>query len=185
MNRREALSRVGLMLGGTLSAPTLRAFDRWNQTSPGNRINSGSVLNEEQREIMARVADLIIPKTDTPGAIDAGVPAFIEVMLRDGYTKPVQDVFLAGLGDLAGKGFLTASSDQQTTILKQIETAALANAKTGSVSFWQLIKELTVWGYFTSEAGIKSSLDYQPIPGKFEAIKIKPGQKDFMYGNQV
>ena len=57
---------------------------------------------------MARVAELIIPKTDTPGAIDAGVPAFIEVMLRDGYTKPVQDVFLAGLGDLAGKGFLTA-----------------------------------------------------------------------------
>lgn len=173
------------MLGGTLSAPTLLAFDRWNQTAPENRINGASILNEEQREIMARVAELIIPKTDTPGAIDAGVPAFIEIMLRDGYTKPVQDVFLAGLGDLAGKGFLSASPDQQTTLLKQIETNALANAKSGSVSFWQLIKELTVWGYFTSEAGIKSSLDYQPIPGKFEAIKIRPGQKDFMYGNQV
>lgn len=173
------------MLGGTLSAPTLLAFDRWNQTAPKNRINGASILNEEQREMMARVAELIIPKTDTPGAIDVGVPAFIEIMLRDGYTKPVQDVFLAGLSDLAGKGFLSASPDQQTTLLKQIEANALTNAKSGSVSFWQLIKELTVWGYFTSEAGIKSSLDYQPIPGKFEAIKIRPGQKDFMYGNQV
>lgn len=173
------------MLGGTLSAPTLLAFDRWNQTAPDSRINKAPVLNEEQREIMARVAELIIPKTDTPGAIDVGVPAFIELMLRDGYTKPVQDVFLAGLGDLAGKGFLTASTEQQTMLLRQVETNALANAKAGSVSFWQLIKELTVWGYFTSEAGITSSLDYQPIPGKFEAIKIKPGQKDFMYGNQV
>lgn len=173
------------MLGGTLSAPTLLAFDRWNQTAPENRINSASILNEEQREIMARVAELIIPKTDTPGAIDVGVPAFIEVMLRDGYDKPVQDVFMTGLGDLSGKGFLTSSADQQTTLLKQVEANALANAKAGSVSFWQLIKELTVWGYFTSEAGIKSSLDYQPIPGKFEAIKIKPGQKDVMYGNQV
>lgn len=185
MNRREALSRVSLMLGGTLSAPTLLAFDRWNQTAPGNRTNGVSILNEEQREIMARVTELIIPKTDTPGAIDAGVPAFIEVMLRDGYTKPVQDVFLAGLGDLAGNRFLTGSADQQTALLKQVEAQAIANAKAGSVSFWQLIKELTVWGYFTSEVGIKSSLDYQPIPGKFEAIKIKPGQKDFMYGNQV
>lgn len=185
MNRREALSRVSLMLGGTLSAPTLLAFDRWNQTAPESLRNSASMLNEEQREIMARVAELIIPKTDTPGAIDAGVPAFIEVMLRDGYKKPVQDVFLEGLGDLAGKGFLTSSADQQTALLKQVEASALANAKAGSVSFWQLIKELTVWGYFTSETGIKSSFDYQPNPGKFEAIKIKPGQKDFMYGNQV
>ncbi|AUD04589.1 gluconate 2-dehydrogenase subunit 3 family protein [Spirosoma pollinicola] len=185
MNRREALSRVSLMLGGTLSAPTLLAFDRWSQTTPENRKTGASILNEEQREVIARVAELIIPKTDTPGAIDAGVPAFIEVMLRDGYTKSVQDVFLTGLGNLAGKGLLTASPDQQTTLLKQLEANALANAKAGTVSFWQLIKELTVWGYFTSEAGIKSSLDYQPIPGKFEAIKIKPGQKDFMYGNQV
>ncbi|AKD57200.1 gluconate 2-dehydrogenase subunit 3 family protein [Spirosoma radiotolerans] len=185
MNRREALSRVSLMLGGTLSAPTLLAFDRWNQMTPESRVNSPSILNEEQREIMARVAERIIPKTDTPGAIDVGVPAFIELMLREGYTKPVQDTFLTGLGDLAGKGFLTASADQQTTLLKQVEAQTLANAKAGSVSFWQLIKELTVWGYFTSEAGIKSSFDYQPIPGKFEAIKIRPGQKDFMYGNQV
>ena len=50
MNRREALSRVSLMLGGTLSAPTLLAFDRWNQTAPENRINGASILNEEQRE---------------------------------------------------------------------------------------------------------------------------------------
>lgn len=173
------------MLGGTLSAPTLLAFDRWSQTNPESRENGASILNEEQREIMARVAELIIPKTDTPGAVDAGVPDFIEIILRDCYAKPVQDVFLTGLGDLAGKGLLTASPDQQTTLLKQVEVQALANTKAGSVSFWQLIKELTVWGYFTSEAGIKSSFDYQPIPGKFEPIKIKPGQKDFMYGNQV
>ncbi len=184
MNRREAVTQVAWMVGGILSAPTLQAMNRWEQIAtsgtPLNRM--GSFLNETQHAIMARVSDLIIPHTDTPGALDVGVPDFIEVMLRDCYKKSAQDLFLEGLGNLDRKGFLTLSPDQQTATLKQVEADALKNS---NVSFWQLIKEQTLLGYFTSEAGIKASFDYQPIPGRFEAIKIKPGQKDFMYGNQA
>lgn len=184
MNRREALTRTAWILGGTLSAPTLQAMSRWEQIVSQGVVPSrtNSILNETQREITARVAELILPRTDTPGALDVGVPDFIEVMLRDCYKKPAQDMFLAGLGELERKGFLTISADQQTAILKEVETEA---KKANDVTFWQMIKEQTLLGYFTSEAGVKASFDYQPIPGKFEAIKIKPGQKDFMYGNQA
>ncbi|GAB4039997.1 gluconate 2-dehydrogenase subunit 3 family protein [Spirosoma jeollabukense] len=184
MNRREAVTRVAWMLGGVFSAPTLQAMTRWEQitTSGSPRSHMGSFLNETQHAIMARVADLIIPQTDTPGALDVGVPDFIEIMLRDCYKKPAQDLFLAGLGDLDQKGFLTLSPDQQMATLTKVEAEAQKNT---NPSFWQLIKEQTLLGYFTSEGGIKASFDYQPIPGRFEAIKIKPGQKDFMYGNQA
>ena len=184
MNRREALAQTAWILGGILSAPTLQAMNRWEKlvskgAAPSRTI---SILNETQHEIMARVTELILPRTDTPGALDAGVPDFIEIMLRDCYKKPAQNIFLAGIGELERKGFLTTSPDQQTATLKQIEAES---KKYSDVTFWQMIKEQTLLGYFTSEAGIKASFDYQPIPGKFEAIKIKPGQKDFMYGNQA
>ena len=184
MNRRDALTRTAWLLGGTLSAPTLQAMNRWEQLALSGRTHhrTNSFLTETQREIVARTADLILPRTDTPGAIDAGVPDFINLMLQDCYKKPAQDAFLTGLSDLERKNFLTLTPDQQTALLKQVE----AEAQTSSTpTYWLITKELTLLGYFTSEPGIKASFDYQPIPGKFVAIKIKPGQKDFMYGNQV
>ncbi|MVM28981.1 gluconate 2-dehydrogenase subunit 3 family protein [Spirosoma sp. HMF4905] len=186
MNRREAVARVAWLMGGTLSAPTLMAMSRWEQVVDDQKTRPETAdfrLDDGQREIVARVSDIIIPKTDTPGAIDVGVPAFMDVMLRDCYKKPAQDAFIAGVRNLESKNFLTLKPDQQTDVLKQVEASSAPSAT--SPSFWQIIKEVTLLGYFTSEAGIKASFDYQPIPGRFEAIKIKPGQKDFMYGNQV
>ncbi|GAB3942505.1 gluconate 2-dehydrogenase subunit 3 family protein [Spirosoma harenae] len=184
MNRREAVTRVAWILGGTFSVPTLQAMNRWEQLVVNDKSPArvGSFLTETQREIVARTADLIIPRTDTPGALDVGVPDFIDLMLRDCYTKPAQNAFLTGLGELERKGFLTLSPDQQTATLKQVEADS---QKSTSPTFWLITKELTLLGYFTSELGVKASFDYQPIPGRFEAIKIKPGQKDFMYGNQA
>ena len=184
MNRRTAVTQVAWLLGVAFSAPTVQAMHRWEQLEVDNPATdtTGKFLTETQREIVARTADLIIPHTDTPGALDVGVPDFIDLMLRDCYKKPAQDAFLKGLSALDRKNFLTLSPDQQTNTLKQIEADAL---KSTNPTFWVITKELTLLGYFMSEAGIKASFDYQPIPGRFEAIKIKPGQKDFMYGNQA
>lgn len=183
MNRREALARTAWILGGALSAPTLHAMNRWEkmvtkQMAPGQ---GNAILSEAQQAITSRVAALIIPRTDTPGALDVGVPGFIELMLRDCYQKPAQIAFLTGLGELENKKFLTLSTDRQINLLQQIEADA---GKASGPAFWRIVKELTLLGYFSSEEGIRASFDYQPIPGRFEAIKIRPGQKDFMYGNK-
>ena len=50
-----------------------------------------------------------------------------------------------------------------------------------TVPFWRLMKELTLLGYFTSEAGIKASFEYVQIPGKLENIKLKLNQKLYAY----
>ncbi len=201
MNRREAISKIALMVGGTLCAPTLSAMDRIGKTRTPSILDSAFSLTEIQRKIVAEVAEHIIPKTTTVGAKDVGVPAFIEMMLNDCYRSPEQTSFLQGLTGLETKNFLSQTKDEQIATLKQVEidTKELMkaydvqqvkvgdnvdkeniNSKTG-IPFWRLMKELTLLGYYTSEQGLKASFEYEPIPGKFEPIKMTPNQKAYQY----
>ena len=201
MNRREAISRIALLVGGTLSAPTLYAMENVGKVKTRSALEAAFSLTEAQRKIVAEVAEHIIPKTTTPGAKDAGVPAFIVMMLNDCYKSPEHNSFLEGVTDLEKKNFLSLSKEEQIVALQKVEldTKELMKAynvkqvKVGDnvdkesmegkqgVPFWRLMKELTLLGYYTSEQGIKASFVYEPIPGKFEATKLEPGQKAFQY----
>ncbi len=179
MNRREVIRNVALMLGGAFSAPTLMAMDNWENSSKTNlNINSFS-LSESQQKIVAEIAELIIPKTDTVGAKDVGVPAFIEMMLRDCYKTPEHQSFLDGLASMERVKFLTLNTDEQRGVLKLLEQESKKNTK--GTTFWRLMKELTLLGYFTSEEGLKASFEYVQIPGKLELIKLNPNQKAYAY----
>lgn len=202
MNRRNAITQLSLILGGTLSLPTVQAMSRFEK---GNALKNGSTafaLTGEQRSLLAEVAEQIIPKTDTPGAIEAGVPAFVEMMLRDCYKEPEQQSFLEGVAQLQQENFLSKSDAQKVDMLKQLEADTnqqmkkyqvkqtkmgdnedkeVMKAQLKGLPFWRLMKELTLLGYYTSEKGLNANYEYVPVPGKFELIKIKPGQKLYAY----
>lgn len=180
MNRREVIKNVALMLGGAFSAPTLMAMDNWeNATNPNVSVAAFS-LNSTQQKIVAEIAELIIPKTDTVGAKDVGVPAFIEMMLKDCYKAPEHQSFLEGLASMEKVKFLELNTDERRGVLKLLEQET--KKMIGKITpFWRLIKELTLLGYFTSEAGLKASFEYVQIPGKLELIKLKPNQKAYAY----
>ena len=182
MDRRHALKNVALFLGGTLSAPTLLAMNRWESADFNLLKDSDFSLTDTQRKIVAEVAELILPKTNTPGAKDAGVPAFIEMMLKDCYHAPEQTNFVTGLKDLEQSKFLSLNATERTEALKilEVNTKKMKDASKGT-PFWKLMKELTLLGYYTSEVGIKASFDYQPIPGKLEVFKMTPDQKTIIY----
>lgn len=182
MNRRNSIKYVATLLGGVFSAPTLLAMNRWEQNTIIEKTDLS--LTDTQRKIVAEVAEMIIPKSDTsgeasPGAKDAGVPAFIELMLKDCYDSVAQTTFQQGISALEQDKFLEMDATARTEKLKKMEIEAKASRV--GVSFWRLIKELTLLGYFTSEQGIKSSFDYVQIPTKFEVIKLKPNQKAYAY----
>ncbi len=201
MNRREAMSKMAIMMGASLCAPTLSAMSRYNEQTTSSLSFDKLGLTETQRQILAEVAEHILPKTSTPGAKDAGVPDFIVLMMNDCYKEIDQKSFVAGLVDLEQSDFLGQTKADQIILLKalEIETAARMKAanvkqvKVGDnvdketmetkkgVPFWRLAKELTLLGYFTSEVGIKASFEYEPIPTKFELIKLKPNQKAYAY----
>jgi hypothetical protein len=199
MNRRESIKQAALLLGGVFSAPTLLAMSRWEQKTTSDL---DFILTDIQRKIVAEVAETIIPKTTTAGAKDAGVPAFIEMMLKDCYFKPEHLSFMEGVMALEQDKFLDMNPAAQTERLKKIEAETKDTMKAREVKqtkmgdnadeqvmkatakglpFWRLMKELTLLGYFTSEVGTKASFEYVQIPSKFELIKLKPNQKAYAY----
>jgi hypothetical protein len=93
MNRREIIKSVALLLGGTFSAPTLMAINQWEQASPFTTTGPAFSLTTSQQKIVAEIAEMILPKTDTMGAKDVGVSAFIEMMLKDFYKAPGHQSF--------------------------------------------------------------------------------------------
>ena len=120
MNRRDAINRVALLVGCTFSLPTLTAMQRWDNplVSPPTVLK----LSEMQRKLVAEVAEMIIPKTDTPGAKEAGVPAFVEMMLNDCYEQPEHQSFQQGVDALLKANFLDQTPQQRTATLLQLQT---------------------------------------------------------------
>ena len=145
----------------------------------GQVLNEGASVEvtEAQKELLAEVADVIIPTTDTPGAKAAGVEDFILRVMRDCYVIADQEAFYAGLAKIEaasqkaqGKGFIDLSPEQKIAIVQ--------DATKTSRPFFKQMKELTVTGYFTSEIGTTQALEYLPIPGTFNGdVPMKPGQK--------
>src|SRR5258708_37582659 len=88
IDRREALRRTPLLLGGALSATTIAGVLA-GVGSPVEVFAAGvtpRVLTADQAQLVATVAEHIIPTTDSPGARAAGVDTFIDTMLAEYYT---------------------------------------------------------------------------------------------------
>lgn len=187
MNRREALRflATGTALG--LTNPkmfaTLRDARAVAQTQAGLR-----TLSPHQNQTVTMIAEMIIPRTDTPGATDAGVPAFIDLIATEWYSDEQRTHFLDGLADVDArsqhhfkKDFVACSPDQQAEILAELGAQMLSDAAVmkvqpgfdgdpqASVNFYQTLRNLILTGYYTSEAGATAELHYQIIPARFEA----------------
>jgi gluconate 2-dehydrogenase gamma chain len=173
MNRRDLL----LLFAGTAAIPDqLLAIGR----TVHKRVRAGaqSTFSPHETETVATIAELIIPKTDTPGARDVGVPAFIDVMFTDWAADDQRQMFMAGLANVderaraaCGKDFISCSPAQQTQILTDLdaELARLRDTKSDtSKNFFQAMKWLTLTGYYTSEAGSTAELHYRVVPGRYE-----------------
>ncbi len=170
--RRAALERLSLLLGGALS-PQISA------SLMGQVLNEGPsvAVTPEQTTLLAEIAEVIIPTTNTPGAKAAGVEAFIIRVLRDCHKLAEQESFYASLAKIDaagrqahGKAFVELAPDQKIALVRT--TAEQDKA------FFKGLREFVVTGYFISEIGATQALEYLPIPGRFEGdVPMQPGQK--------
>ena len=173
LSRRDAIKKISLLIGASVaSTDVVKAWENLTIINPHFSIT----VNDEI--LIADIAERIIPTTDTPGAKAANVPAFILKMVADCYEMPKQDLFFEGLKALDseaqkafGRGFSECTEGEQIERLTAVE-------KTGS-EFWKIIKHLTCLGYFTSEIGCTQALRYVAVPGKYEEIDYKKGDKSW------
>ncbi|GAA0547132.1 gluconate 2-dehydrogenase subunit 3 family protein [Chitinophaga japonensis] len=187
MNRRDAIKNVALLLGSAISASTLAALEGCKSSAPKNY----ALEAPETKSILAEIAETIIPETDTPGAKAAKVDEFIVLMMNDCYEQKDQQVLLDGLKKIDEasqqqykKPFTELTAEEKTAVLTAVDKERVAYNKRENKQpedgphYFQLIKELTLLGYFTSEPGATKALRYVAVPGKYEGcIPYKEGEK--------
>ena len=183
MNRREVLQRAGLVLCYAVSTPVMMGIMKGCKAAP-ELTYKPDFFTEDQARIVSEVAEIIIPKTDTPGAKDTGVPAFIDKILKECYKKEDQDRFMTGLKSFEedakkvyGDSFIDLDPAKQLEHVKKIHDAAveaekieMADAHKGEKPvrpFILMTKELTVVGFFTSQPGAENVLHYEAVPGAY------------------
>ncbi len=186
MDRREAIKRTSLILGYAVSTPVMAAMLKGCKAKA--ELNYKPVFfSEDQARLVGEIAETIIPKTDTPGAKDVGVPGFIDSMIREVYSKPDQESFIKGLMefDVEAKNqydhpFIDCTPEEQLAFVKAQNEKALSKSSGGSSEGWWAagggsdkpfilkIKELTLLGFFTSEPGATKVLQYNQVPGPYK-----------------
>lgn len=185
MNRREFLQCAAILITGASASQLGFSLSEEQQRHLANAPNFNTTavdyFTPGQRKIVAAMTEVIIPRTDTPGAIDAGVPRYIELMAANWMNDGERAIFSAGLKDIEtripteyGKPFDQLDATQQLAIMEALEDAAsdspwfeFGNTMREFISdapFICQLKELTVWGFFTSEEGGSQVLRYDPMP---------------------
>lgn len=147
------------MLGGTLSASTLSALVS-GCAAPSADNYTPKFLSSVQLERLARIADVIIPETDTPGARAAGVHRFIDTLLSEYYPSVEAHHFLALFDAFDMVYDIDSQSDDQLYALLRSMDTEWAAGKDNPV--WARLKEWTISGYYTSEIGMTQELRLKP-----------------------
>ena len=173
MKRREAIKRTAYLMGGVIFAPTIAGVMKG--CTPSDEIWTPVFFNQNQAAIVNALADTIIPETDTPGAVNVGVPGFIERMVTDIYTEEHRSLFIEGLNDFdricqseTGQSFADLNDQQKLDFASGRNRLAIENEVMEGPQFFLIFKELTMVGFFTSEAGATQVLNYNPVPGYFD-----------------
>lgn len=169
MKRRDVLKTSSIILGYTITAGTAAAI--LNGCKADRSIDwTPQYLDAQQSLLIGDVSELIIPKTDTPGALDAKVDRFVDAMLGAWDSKE-RNNFIIGLkafDEEATKqfkrGFTKCTPEQQKNVLD----ALVGEAQADTNHIFNKVKELTVLGYCSSEEGATSLLTYDPVPGPYE-----------------
>lgn len=175
MNRREVLR----LLGGAAAIPVLSSLSPATRLALGRRLHARlweeplGTLSHQQNALVARIADLIIPETDTPGAVSVRVPAFIDRLLTEWYPPADRDRLLAGLSAIDarsqaahGTRFVELSPGDQAALLQSLD--GREGPKGSAEDAFATLKDLTVYGYFTSEVVVKNVLKTPIIPGRHD-----------------
>jgi CubicO group peptidase (beta-lactamase class C family) len=175
MDRRHLLQ----ILGMTATAAGLSPGQLAALMAPGARRHAGSAFfTTEQREAVAALSETIIPETDTPGAVEAGVVDFVELIVSEWMRPDERERFMRGLAHvdehteaLTGVRFAHAGEATQTAVLSGLEAEGrviMERDGDAPAPFFHHLRSLVLSGYYTSEIGMKQELLWQEIPGRFD-----------------
>ena len=162
---RRSVLKIISAIGATCAYP-FAGDELYGQTeSPHSHADAPlqprtTFFGADDLRVISRVADLIIPETETPGAIGAGVPPYIDMVI--GRNTEYQSLVADGLRWLDDQKFMDLAEAQQISILQPLcDAADSKSADARNVQFFALLKRLTADGYYTSRIGLIEELGYK------------------------
>lgn len=178
IDRRTALKQLAITCGLALSTQSLTLMAA-SFTLPADQLRrKNKALNAQQLTLVRELGELIIPTTDTPGAISAEVHTFIDFQLAYCFNTQEQHIIFAGLAKLDTQAneqhaasFIACDKAKQIALLTDMEAARNGFTQSDR-QFFKQFKALVVFGYYTSEIGATQELAYSAIPGGYKAIKF-------------
>ncbi len=184
MDRRELLKMIFAATGAAMiGLPALAS-------SAAPAAAGGAAFSDAEIVLLDELAETILPRTRTPGAKDAATGAFMARFVTDCYTAAQQATFRAGLADIdkrAGGRFVALAPEARTTLLRTLDAEArkraveVSETGTGETAKamphpFTMIKQLAIFGFFTSKQGATEVLKYVAVPGRYDGdMAYAPG----------
>ncbi len=163
LDRRSLLRGTVTVAGAAVTLPVLGSLAGCSPT-PASL--------EGFMPVVRNLADRIIPQTDTPGAIAAGVPDYVAAVFAEHFTADQRSDFVGGLEAIAGfakADDLNLADPQDTDRLDAVLTKlAEGEAKDGATATWNQLRDMVIFGFYTSETATQE-LSYEEIPGRYVA----------------
>jgi hypothetical protein len=190
MERRKALQRTGLLAGAAVIMPSLLSLFQSCKTE--SRLDwQPAFLKEEEVKTISALLDMILPRTETPGALDVKADMFIDKVFAETYDITGQKniraeiaTFNADCKKNFGAIFTDLNEADRTKVLQEAETTSekfnpgiwgVSLGEQKPIGFYRTMKSMAIWAYFTSEEMGKKVLSYDPIPGNYDPCKPLSG----------
>lgn len=189
MERRDLLKMIAAVTGTAFVGSHVLAYDQ----VPSVELKDTD-FSKDDVAFINEVGEVIMPKTDTPGAKAANVGLTIAIIVSDCYTAAEEKVFKQGLTVIKDaakskfqKDFSLLNQQQQTEILTKLDVEAKEynriygpqlEEKSVLPHYFSMLKQLVLFALFTSEVGATKVLRYVPIPGYYDGdLDYKKGDK--------
>jgi hypothetical protein len=191
MERRELLKQIALLTGGLVIGGELFLSGCKTTAKADAGFSAASIA------LLDEVGETIIPATATPGAKAAQIGDFMKIFVTDCYTADEQAAFTNGITQLEDvnakmykKSFMDCDANQRKELLLSLEKEAKTfNEKVKAANegkkenklplhYYTMMKQLTLFGFFTSKTGATETLRHIQVPGKYDgAYPYKKGDK--------
>jgi hypothetical protein len=165
------LDRRSLILGAVFLVGGAVALTRFSKGTAAES-SAGPVFSSDQFALLEQASEEIIPTTDTPGAIGAGVPEFIRQLLADWGSNETRALIVGVLESVEkqawsrhGAGFLELPGERRQSLIRALDEESLARKDIG----WSRFKQLVLLGYYHSEVGATQELRYELVPGAWRS----------------
>ena len=164
--RREVLQGMIVSIGG---ASMLTAYGGIAAVVPSDQLQGSRFYSADELSLVSRLADLIIPRTDTPGALDVNVPGFLDSLMADWASADTQKThheYLIQITSGLSSSFVTLPDGAAIPLLEKFDTAAYSGR--GEHSGYRALKGLITQAYFASEDGALQEQEWVAIPGRWD-----------------